>query len=145
MEKILSEPISKSKERVLRRLEDKKKMLSTFIICAAIAIISILVIALIRTGIIDLEGTFGSVSHIFPGLIRVILLVVFFASMVIGIANLREYYVVKISSWFDIIVLLFLTVLISYFLFDFPFGIADTLSTLGGCMLIIFYLYLVQD
>jgi hypothetical protein len=141
----LSEVVSKSKERVLRRIEDRKKMLSTVIICFAVAIISILVLVLIRTGIIDLQGTLGSVSNIFPGLIRVLLLIVFFATMIIGIANLREYYVVQISSWFDIIALLIITVLLAYFLFDFPFGIADTLSTLGGCLLIVVYLYLVQD
>jgi hypothetical protein len=141
----LSDAVSKSKEKALRRIEDKKKMLSTFIICTAIAIISILVIALIRIGVIDLQGTLGTVSNIFPGLIRVIILVIFFAATVIGIANLREYYVVKISSWFDIIVLLIFTTFLAYILFDFPFGIADTLSTLGACLLIVVYLYLVQD
>ncbi|MDD1779343.1 MAG: hypothetical protein LUQ65_14340 [Candidatus Helarchaeota archaeon] len=141
----MSEPVSKSKERVLRRIEDRKKMQSTVIICFAVAIISILVLVLIRAGIIDLQSTLGSVSFIFPGLIRVLLLIVFFATMIIGIANLREYYVVQISSWFDIISLLIITVLVAYFMFDFPFGIADTLSTLGGCLLIVVYLYLVQD
>ena len=141
----MSEAVSKSKERVLRRIEDKRKMLSTVIICMAVAIISILVLVLIRAGIIDLQGTLGSVSFVFPGLIRVLILILFFGTMIIGIANLREYYVVKISSWFDIISLLIITVLLAYLMFDFPFGIADTLSTLGGCTLIIIYLYLVQD
>lgn len=120
-------------------------MMSTVIICFAVAIISILILVLIRTGIIDLQGTLGSVSNILPGLIRVLLLILFFGTMIIGIANLREYYVVQISSWFDIIALLIVTVLLAYFMFDFPFGIADTLSTLGGCLLIVIYLYLVQD
>lgn len=141
----MSDAVSKSKEKILRRIEDKKKMLSTFIICTAIAIISILVLVLIRTGIINLQGTLGTVSRLLPGLIRVLLLVLFFSAIVIGMANLREYYVVEISSWFDLIAFLILTVLLAYFLFDFPFGIADTLSTLGGCLLVIFYLYLVQD
>jgi hypothetical protein len=141
----LSEAVSKSKERVLRRIEDKRKMLSTVIICMAVAIISILVLVLIRAGIIDLQGTLGSVSFVFPGLIRVLILILFFGTMIIGIANLREYYVVQISSWFDIISLLIITVLLAYFMFDFPFWIADTLCTLGGCVLIVVYLYLVQD
>jgi len=141
----LSEAVSKSKEKILRRIEDKKKMLTTFIICTAIAIISILIIILIRAGIIDLPGTLGTVSHILPGLVRVMLFVLLFSSLLIGIANIREYYVVKLSSWFDIIGLLIFIVLLAYFLFDFPFEIADTLSTLGGCILIIIYLYLIQD
>lgn len=141
----MSEAVSKSKERVLRRIEDKRKMLSTVIICMAVAIISILVLVLIRAGIIDLQGTLGSVSFVFPGLIRVLILILFFGTMIIGIANLREYYVVQISSWFDIISLLIITVLLAYFMFDFPFWIADTLCTLGGCVLIVVYLYLVQD
>ncbi len=111
----------------------------------AVAIISILVLVLIYTRIIDLESTLRTVNPLLPGLIRVPILILFFATMIIGIANLREYYVVQISSWFDIISLLIITVLLAYFMFDFPFGIADTLSTLGGCMLIIIYLYLVQD
>jgi len=111
----------------------------------AVAIISILVLVLIRAGIIDLQGTLGSVSFVFPGLIRVLILILFFGTMIIGIANLREYYVVQISSWFDIISLLIITVLLAYFMFDFPFWIADTLCTLGGCVLIVVYLYLVQD
>lgn len=141
----MSEAVSKSKEKILRRIEDKKKMLTTFIICTAIAIISILIIILIRAGIIDLPGTLGTVSHILPGLVRVMLFVLLFSSLLIGIANIREYYVVKLSSWFDIIGLLIFIVLLAYFLFDFPFEIADTLSTLGGCILIIIYLYLIQD
>lgn len=120
-------------------------MLSTVIICFAVAIISILVLILFKTEIIDLQDTLGSVSNILPGFIRVLLLMLFFATMLIGIANIREYYVVQISSWFDIISLLIITVVLAYFMFDFPFGIADTLSTLGGCILIVVYLYLVQD
>jgi hypothetical protein len=141
----LAEAVSKSKERALRRIEDRKKMLSTVIICFAVAIISILFLVLIRTEVIDLQSTLGSVSKVFPGLIRVLILILFFGTMFIGIANLREYYIVQISSWFDIISLLIVTALLAYFMFDFPFGIADTLSTLGGCLLIVVYLYLVQD
>ena len=142
----MSEVVSKSKERVLKRIEDRKKMMSTVIICFAVAIISILVLVLMFTRVIDLELTLGTVSKVFPGLIRVILFILFFATVIIGIANLREYYVVQISSWFDIITLLIVTVLLAYFMFDYPSNtIADTLSTLGGCLLIVVYLYLVQD
>ncbi|MFX1294689.1 MAG: hypothetical protein ACFFD2_07525 [Promethearchaeota archaeon] len=141
----MSEEISKIKERVLQRVEDRKRMLSTFIICIAVVIVSILILILIRIEIIPLQATLGSVSLLLPGLIRVFLFVLIFTMLVIGMANIREYYVIGISGWFDIILLLVITSLLAYFLFDFPVGIADTLSTLGGCTLIIIYLYLIQD
>ncbi len=141
----MSESVSKAKERVIQRLEDRKRMLSTFIICVAVAIISILLLILIRGEIIDLYGTLGGISKLLPGLIRVLFFMAFFASLIIGIANLREYYVYELSSWFDIVLILVITLLMSYFMFDFPVGIADTLSTLGGCSLIIAYFYLIQD
>ena len=120
-------------------------MLSTFIVCIAAAIISVLFLILIRIEVIDLQGTLGSVSRLLPGLIRVLLLVLFFVTLVIGVANIREYYVFKVSGWFDVIALLIITLLFAYFMFDFPTTIADTLATLGGCMLCIVYFYLVQD
>lgn len=141
----MSEGVSKSKERVLQRLEDRKRMLSTFIICTAAAIVSLLLLILIRINVVDLYGALGSISHLLPGLIRVILLMIFFTTLIVGIANIREYYVFKLSSWFDVIVILTITLLLAYFLFDFPTGIADTLATLGGCTLVTLYFYLIQD
>ena len=120
-------------------------MLSTFIICIAAAIISILLLILIKINILDLYGALGSVSNLLPGLIRVIFFMVFFGSMVIAIANLREYYVSGLTGWYDIILVLVITLLMSFFMFDFPWGIADTLSSLGGCSLLTMYFYLVQD
>ena len=119
-------------------------MISTFIICIAVAIVSILLLILIKIDVLDLYGA-GSVSNLLPGLIRVIFFMVFFGSMVIAIANLREYYVSGLTGWYDIILVLVITLLMSFFMFDFPWGIADTLSTLGGCSLLIMYFYLVQD
>ena len=141
----MTEGVTKAKERVLQRIEDRKRMLTTFIVCIAIAVICILLLILIKSELLDLQGALGSVSHLLPGLIRVLLLVAFFVSLVVGIANIREYYVYKLSGWFDIITLLVITILIAYFMFDFPTGIADTLATLGGCMLFVIYLYLIQD
>ena len=145
MNTYLSDSVSKTKERVLKRVEERKKMLSTFIICIAIAIVSILILILMRIEVLDLQNTLGSVSHILPGLIRVLLFVLIFTTLTIGIANFREYYVYKLAGLFDLIFILVGTILFAYFMFDFPTGIADTLSTLGGCMLVIAYLYLVQD
>jgi hypothetical protein len=120
-------------------------MFSTFIICLATAIICILVLVLTKIGTIPLQGL-ATVSFILPGLIRVLLLVLTFAMLVIAVANLREYYVVGISGWADVLSLLVFILLFTFFMFDLPeLGIADTLSTLGGCTLIIIYLYLVQD
>ena len=141
----MSEEISKTKERVMKRVEDRKKMSSTFTVCIAIAIISILLLILFRLNIIPLQATLGSVSYLLPGLIRVILMVLIYATLVIAVANLREYYVVGVSGWFDVITILVGTVLFAYFMFDFPVGVADTLSTLGGCALVTVYFYLVQD
>ena len=139
----LSEEISKTKERVLKRIEERRKMLITFIICIAIAVISVLILVLMCVGFIDLQSAFS--SHLLAGLIRVLFLVAFFASIIIGIANIREYYVFNASGLFDLITVLVITLFLAYFLFDFPTGIADTLSTLGGCSLIMVYLYLIQD
>ncbi|NVM28299.1 MAG: hypothetical protein HWN65_05615 [Candidatus Helarchaeota archaeon] len=141
----MSEGVSKSKERVLQRLEDRKRMLSTFIICTAAAIVSVLLLILIRINVLDLYGTLGSVSHLLPGLIRVVILLIFFTTLIVGIANIREYYIFKLSGWFDVIAILIITLLLAYFLFDFPTGIADTLATLGGCTLLVVYFYLIQD
>jgi uncharacterized integral membrane protein len=141
----MSQAVSKTKERVMKRVEDRKRMSSTFIICIAIAIISILVLILIKLNIIPLQATLGSVSYLLPGLIRVILMVLIYATMVIAVANLREYYVVGVSGWFDVITILVCTVLFAYFMFDFPVGVADTVSTLGGCALVTVYFYLIQD
>ena len=95
-------------------------MTSTIIICFAAAIISILLLILIRVDIINLYSTLGSISKLLPGLIRVLLFMVFFGSMIIAIANLREYYVSGLSGWFDIILMLVITILMAYFMFDFP-------------------------
>lgn len=141
----MSKEISKTKERVLKRVEDRKRMLTTFIICIATTIVSILILILIRINIIPLQATLGSVSRLLPGLIRVLLFVLIFFTLVIGVANIREYYIIGISGWFDVIFLMVVTVLLAYFMFDFPVGVADTLSTLGGCALVVVYFYLVQD
>ncbi|MHA1276619.1 MAG: hypothetical protein ACTSQI_01285 [Candidatus Helarchaeota archaeon] len=141
----MSQEISKTKERVLKRVEDRKRMFSTFIICVATAIVSILLLILIRLNLIPLQTTLGSVSFLLPGLIRIILLVLIYATLMVAVANIREYYVVGVSSWFDVISLLVCTALFAYFMFDFPGGIADTLSTIGGCALVIVYFYLIQD
>jgi len=141
----VSDNISKAKERVLQRLEDRKRMLSTFIVCTALAAICILFLILFKTAVIDLNGTLSNISRLLPGLIRVLVLIAFFALLVIGIANLREYYTLGLAGLFDIISIMIITVFLAYFLFDFPTGIADTMSTLGGCVLLSFYFYFIQD
>ncbi|MHA1267215.1 MAG: hypothetical protein ACTSRS_18405 [Candidatus Helarchaeota archaeon] len=141
----MSDNISKAKERVLQRLEDRKRMLSTFIVCTALAAICILFLILFKTAVIDLNGTLSNISRLLPGLIRVLVLIAFFALLVIGIANLREYYTLGLAGLFDIISIMIITVFLAYFLFDFPTGIADTMSTLGGCVLLSFYFYFIQD
>lgn len=143
----LSKEISKTKEQVLKRVEERKRMLSTFIICMSTAIVSILILILIkmRIWIFDLQSNLGRISFLLPGLIRVILLILIFTTLIIGLANIREYYVIGISGFIDIIFILASTLLFAYFMFDFPTGIADTLCTLGGCMLVVVYFYLIQD
>jgi len=141
----VSREISQTKARVLKRVEERKRMLTTFIICIATAIVSILILILIKIEVINLQTTLGTVSYLLPGLIRVIFLVLIFSTLVIGIANIREYYVLGLTGWWDIIFILIGTLLFAYFMFDFPVGIADTLSTLGGCTLVIIYFYLIQD
>ena len=134
--------VSETKKRVLQRIQERKRMISTAIICIAVAIISVLLLVLIKLEILNLS-VLG--SFLLAGFIRVLFLVIFFTTVVIGIANIREYYVYNASGLFDLISVLVATLLLAYFLFDFPNTIADTLTTLGGCSLVMVYFYLVQD
>ena len=120
-------------------------MLSTFIVCVATAIVCILILILIRLQIINLQATLGTVSFILPGLIRVILLILIYFTLIVAVANIREYYVMGLSGLFDIIIIMVGVLLFAYFMFDFPVGIADTLCTLGGCSLVVIYFYLVPS
>jgi len=142
-----------SKEIRKKKAVLKSHILRSTIICGAIAVILIILVISFLIGIYSDElAIFGelysylaslSVGMIngFSVLISVILIAFNFFT-IIAVANYREYQR-EVASWWEVIAVLGITVLLSVF-FDIITFIPLILTSIG-CILIVVFLYIIQS
>ncbi|MHA2282332.1 MAG: hypothetical protein ACXAC5_15930 [Promethearchaeota archaeon] len=137
MSKIPKVQTKDQKSKTKRKSEDKFAY-RTVVISTALSLIFFLVSILFNTGIISIFTGISLIFDILDILIKVIAILLFFLFMMISIGNYKEM-TGKPLSWKEFLLLFILSIgqtLLNYLVFIF---------TLIGLLLILIYLYLVQD
>ena len=116
---------------------EHRAMVRTIILCLFIAVVSILIVLYLRLNPIW-ETTFKP-SHVLIA-IPVILLSIFFAAILVAVANRREMGR-NVSGWFDVVSLLIVEGILAYLILD---SLLSTSLVVLICILFILYLHFAQ-